>query len=56
MDVRRPSPGEGSDGSKPGGDDEPPPILGRWSVLYGVLIAELLLVIGLCHWLTRWNR
>jgi hypothetical protein len=37
-------------------DDEPPPILGRWSALYTVVILELLLIIALCGWLSRWGR
>jgi hypothetical protein len=31
--------------------DEPPPVLGRWSRLYALVIGELLLVIALCGWL-----
>ena len=35
------------------GADEPPPILGRWSRLYALVIAELALVIAFCGWLSR---
>jgi hypothetical protein len=37
-------------------DDEPPPILGRWSALYALVIGELLLVILLCAWLSTVGR
>jgi hypothetical protein len=33
--------------------DEPPPILGRWSRLYALVIGELLLTIAFCGWLSR---
>ncbi len=32
--------------------DEPPPVGGRWGVLYALVIAELVAVILLCGWLT----
>ena len=34
-------------------DDEPPPILGRWSRLYLLIVLELALVIAALWWLTR---
>ena len=34
-------------------DDPPPPILGRWSRLYALVIAELIGTILLCGWLSR---
>jgi hypothetical protein len=36
--------------------DEPPPLLGSWNALYAVVVIELLLVIVLCGWLSRWGR
>ncbi|HKQ59204.1 MAG TPA: hypothetical protein VJY35_15185 [Candidatus Eisenbacteria bacterium] len=36
--------------------EEPPPFLGSWSALYAVVVIELLLVIVLCGWLSRWGR
>ena len=36
--------------------DEPPPVLGSWRALYSIVIGELLLVIALCGWLSRWGR
>jgi hypothetical protein len=33
--------------------DEPPPLLGRWSRLYALVIAELAGMIALCAWLSR---
>jgi hypothetical protein len=35
--------------------DEPPPTLGRWPVLYALVIAGLLAMILLCGALTRWG-
>jgi len=32
--------------------DEPPPLGGSWGALYGLVVAELVLVILLCGWLT----
>lgn len=32
---------------------EPPPVLGTWPRLYALVIAELVLVIALCGWLSR---
>jgi len=51
MDARPPAHAPDSD-APPAGGDEPPPILGSWRALYAVVIAELLLVIALCGWLT----
>ena len=58
MDARRPMPpGSGVAGGGRGApDDEPPPILGSWRALYAVVVGELLLVIALCHGLSRWGR
>jgi len=55
MDVRRSAPAPDSD-PRPDGGEEPPPILGSWRALYAAVIGELLLVIALCGWLTRWHR
>jgi hypothetical protein len=35
------------------GADEPPPILGRWSRLYALVVLELLAIIAALFWLTR---
>jgi tetrahydromethanopterin S-methyltransferase subunit G len=35
--------------------DEPPPIPGRWGLLYGLVIAGLLVMIVLCALVTRWG-
>jgi hypothetical protein len=35
------------------GPDEPPPVLGRWSRLYALIVLELLAVILALLWLTR---
>ena len=35
------------------GPDEPPPLLGRWSRLYALIVIELLAVIAILYWLTR---
>jgi hypothetical protein len=32
--------------------DEPPPVLGRWSRVYAVILAELALVILAFYWFT----
>jgi hypothetical protein len=32
--------------------DEVPSPSGRWGLLYGLLVAELVLIIFVCHWLT----
>ena len=36
-----------------GGLDEPPPVLGRWSRLYALVVLELLAIIAALGWLTR---
>ena len=36
--------------------EEPPPVLGRWTTLYALVVIELLLIILLCGWLTRLHR
>jgi len=36
-----------------GGADEPPPILGRWSRLYALVVLELVAVILGLYWLTH---
>ena len=36
-----------------GGADEPPPLLGRWSRLYALVVIELAAVIAALFWLTR---
>ena len=36
-----------------GGADEPPPLLGRWSRLYALIVIELAAVIAALWWLTR---
>ena len=56
MDARRPPLGKVNDGERAGGGEEPPPILGSWRALYAAVIGELVLVIALCYWLTRWER
>ena len=57
MDARRPTTGsEATDGPRSAQDGEPPAVLGSWRALYAVVMGELLLVIALCHWLTRWGR
>jgi hypothetical protein len=33
--------------------DEPPPILGRWSRLYALVVLELFAIIAALLWLTR---
>ena len=33
--------------------DEPPPVLGRWSRLYALIVVELLATILVLYWLTR---
>ena len=35
------------------GEGEPPPILGRWSRLYALVVLELLAIIAALFWLTR---
>jgi len=35
--------------------EEPPPILGRWRTLYGIVIAGLAIMIALCAAITRWG-
>ena len=37
-------------------DEERPPFLGSWRMVYAAVIGELLLVIAFCHWLTGWQR
>jgi hypothetical protein len=37
--------------------DEPPPFLGSWKRIYGLIVGYLLGLIGLFYWFTRsWNR
>jgi len=36
-----------------GGPEEPPPVLGRWSRLYLLVVLELVTVILILLWLTR---
>ena len=37
--------------------DEPPPFLGKWSRIYGLIAIYLFALIGLFYWFTRsWNR
>ena len=43
-----------ADGPDRGGDDEPPPVLGSWAALYGLVIAGLVLMIALCAAITWW--
>ncbi len=33
----------------------PPPFLGSWRRLYAVVVLELIVVIALCGWLSRWR-
>jgi hypothetical protein len=35
--------------------EEPPPILGSWRSLYGLVIAGLAVMIALCALITRWG-
>ena len=35
------------------GSDEPPPVLGRWSRLYALVVVELVAIILILFWLTR---
>jgi hypothetical protein len=58
MDSRPPRAEEGTPPAAGGADptpvaDEPPPILGRWSRVYALVVAELIAVIALCGWLSR---
>ena len=39
---------------KPAAPEEPPPILGTWTNLYGVLLVELATLVGLFAALTWW--
>jgi hypothetical protein len=55
MDTPPPARAEREPGRAPD-DDEPPPFLGRWSVLYAAVVAELLLIIALCYALTLHGR
>ena len=55
MDTRPPERADGMTGG-PAPDDDPPPILGRWSALYAAVVAELLLVVAFCYWLSRRGR
>jgi len=34
------------------GSDEPPPVLGRWSRLYALVVVELVTIILILLWLT----
>jgi hypothetical protein len=47
-DLAPPEPHRGAD------PEEPPPILGKWSRLYLVLVGALLAQVLLYAWLTRW--
>jgi hypothetical protein len=38
----------------PAAPEEPPPLLGSWRNLYGVLIVELAVLVGVFYALTRW--
>jgi hypothetical protein len=49
--AERPAPGPATDDRC--GEAEPPPILGRWSRLYLLVVLELLVVIFLLYRLTR---
>ena len=40
-------------GPAPGGADEPPPLLGRWSRLYALVAGALAIEIVLLWWFTR---
>ncbi len=40
-------------GAQEGGPEEPPPVLGKWSRLYALVVLELLAVILVLLWLTR---
>lgn len=33
-------------------EDEPPPVLGRWSRVYAAILCELVLVIAAFYWFT----
>jgi hypothetical protein len=35
------------------GSEEPPPVLGRWSRLYALIVVELVVTILVLYWLTR---
>jgi hypothetical protein len=39
---------------RPPAPDEPPPLLGSWRNLYGVLLVELAVLVGIFYALTRW--
>jgi hypothetical protein len=54
MSDRRPA--AAAPGAESDPPDEPPPPLGSWPALYGAVIAELVLMIALCHGLSRWGR
>ena len=56
MDTRPPAPADRPRSAGPGEGEEPPPILGSWGALYAAVIAELLLVIAFCHWLSGRGR
>jgi hypothetical protein len=43
----------GKSDAEPPGADEPPPIAGRWSRLYALVLIELAACIALGLWLTR---
>ena len=43
-------------GDEDGGADEPPPILGSWRNLYGLIALALAAEILFCAWLTRLGR
>jgi hypothetical protein len=44
--LTEPSPG-------PERDDETPPFGGRWTVLYGIVLLNLVLIIAVCYLFTR---
>jgi hypothetical protein len=35
--------------------EEPPPVLGSWRALYGLVAAGLAVMIALCALITRWG-
>lgn len=53
--AKNPPPPVEHEGPGPGPPDEPPPIGGRWSALYVLVIAALLFTIALCGAITWWG-
>jgi hypothetical protein len=51
MDAREPRRREDPPADPSG--EEPPPILGSWARLYGLVVLELIGIIALCGWLSR---